>query len=155
MDSPVDRDTLRALVREILRELVSSGTGAPPRVEQVSISDDAALAAFVRRLLELFDDPATREDIRAGRHVFRLKEAPAVRPAAPSTSAPARAAPRRAASPEPAPMPERIDAGVLSEAKVIAIAASRDRVVLGKRVAVTPLARDKARELGLKLERER
>jgi len=143
MEPPVDLDTLRALVREILRDLVPAGSAgaaapAPPRIERVSIDDDAALAAFVRHLLRLFEDPAMREDIRAGRHVFRLKgQAPA------------------AASGGVAPLPERIDAGVLSEAKVIALAASRDRVVLGKRVAVTPLARDKARELGLKLERER
>jgi len=147
MDNSIDLDTLRALVREILRDLVPSGADgvaapAPPRIERVSIDDDAALAVFVRRLLRLFEDPAMREDIQAGRHVFRLEG-----------RAPAAAAERPA--PAPPPMPERIDAGVLSEAKVIALAASRDRVVLGKRVAVTPLARDKARELGLKLERER
>jgi hypothetical protein len=37
---------------------------------------------------------------------------------------------------------------------VIGLARSGRRVVLGKRVVVTPLARDKARQLGVKLERE-
>lgn len=144
MDAPIDREMLRALVREILRDLAGAGGGAggastpSPRTETVSIENDAELAAFVQRLLRLFEDAQAREDLRAGRYVFRLD--------------------RRASAPaqQPAePMPERIDAGVLSEAKVVALAASRRRVVLGKRVAVTPLARDKARELGLKLERER
>ncbi len=142
MDSSIDREMLRALVREILRDLAPAGSGAgaapepAPRTEAVSIENDADLAAFVQRLLRLFEDAQTREDLRAGRYVFRLnRRAPASAPAEPA--------------------PERIDAGVLSEAKVVALAASRRRIVLGKRVAVTPLARDKARELGLKLERER
>jgi len=144
MATPPDPDLLRSLVREILRDLVAPGSPAaaalaPVRVETVSIEDDADLAAFVQRLLTLFEDTQAREDIRAGRHVFRLNRR------APAATTPA----------APEPLPERIDAGVLSEAKVIALAASRRRVVLGKRVAVTPLARDKARELGLKLERER
>jgi hypothetical protein len=49
---------------------------------------------------------------------------------------------------------ERMDRGVLSESKVVGLARSGRRIVLGKRVVVTPLARDKARQLGVKLERE-
>ncbi len=176
-----DSDALRALVREMLRELVpaartqsaaaerpAAGSGAP-RVESVSISSDAELQAFVRRLLDLSAEPGGREALRGGRHGFRLAngggapepaapELAAPQPAAPQPAAPQPAAPQPAA-PQPAGGPERngeerIDGGVLSESKVIGLARSGRRIVLGKRVVVTPLARDKARQLGVKLERE-
>lgn len=153
-----ERDALRALVREMLRELVPNGrpqspataTANPseaPHIESVSISSDAELQALVRRVLDLSADPAGREALRSGRRGFRL--APSI--GAPSTGDPSGAAPvAERANGEV----NRIDTGVLSESKVIGLARSGRRVVLGKRVVVTPLARDKARQLGVKLERE-
>lgn len=142
-----DGDALRALVREMLRELVPNeraqrpGTTAAapeaPRIEAVSISNDAELQALIRRVLDLSADPAGREALRSGRHGFRLADnsaAPVVERAKGEV--------------------DRIETGVLSESKVIGLARSGRRIVLGKRVVVTPLARDKARQLGVKLERE-
>ena len=138
-----DSDALRALVREMLRDLVptarAQGSEDPvnaaeaPRVESISISSDAELRAFVRRLLDLSADPGGREALRSGRHGFRLASGNG---AAETVGE------------------QRIDRGVLSESKVIGLARSGRRIVLGKRVVVTPLARDKARQLGVKLERE-
>jgi hypothetical protein len=152
-----DSDALRALVREVLRDLVptaraqgaaaerpTAGSSAP-RVESVSISSDAELQAFVRRLLDLSADPAGREALRSGRHGFRLASgggAPRAGNGAAETGGPERNG------------DQRIDSGVLSESKVIGLARSGRRIVLGKRVVMTPLARDKARQLGVKLERE-
>lgn len=141
-----DSDALRALVREVLREVVPNkrpqaapGATEAPHTETISIANDAELQAFVRRLLDLSTDPGGREALRSGRHGFRLAGS--------------------AAAPEPTGGPERqheerIDRGVLSESKVIGLARSGRRIVLGKRVVVTPLAQDKARQLGVKLERE-
>jgi hypothetical protein len=112
-----------------------------PRVESVSISSDAELQAFIRRLLDLSAEPSGREALRSGRHGFRLAGGP---------DAPKQAGDGAVA----AGGEERIDSGVLSESKVIGLARSGRRIVLGKRVVVTPLARDKARQLGVKLERE-
>ena len=158
-----ERDALRVLVREMLRELVpnrrpqspATATANPseaPRIESVSISSDAELQALVRRLLDLSADPAGREALRSGRRGFRL--APST--GAPSTGAPSTGDPSGAATVAGRAKGEvdRIDTGVLSESKVIGLARSGRRVVLGKRVVVTPLARDKARQLGVKLERE-
>lgn len=158
-----DSDALRALVREVLRDLVpkarAPGPAAPavpgapgggtvnateaPRVESVSISSDAELQAFVRRLLDLSAEPGGREALRGGRHGFRL-----------ATGGGASCAGNGAAGGPEQNGEERIDSGVLSESKVIGLARSGHRIVLGKRVVVTPLARDKARQLGVKLERE-
>jgi hypothetical protein len=154
-----DSDALRALVREILRDLVptarartaaterpAAGSSAP-RVESVSISSDVELQAFVRRLLDLSADPGGREALRSGRHGFRLADRGASPPAAAKPAMPETEGPERHGE-------ERMDRGVLSESKVVGLARSGRRIVLGKRVVVTPLARDKARQLGVKLERE-
>jgi len=43
---------------------------------------------------------------------------------------------------------------VLSEARVVELARTHDRIVVGPEVAVTPLARDKAREMKLDIVRK-
>lgn len=150
-----DSDALRALVREMLRDLVptarAQGPAVPanvseaPRIESVSISSDAELQAFVGRLLDLSAEPGGREGLRSGLHGFRLANGGGASCAG-NGAAPAGGPGRNGE--------ERIDSGVLSESKVIGLARSGRRIVLGKRVVVTPLARDKARQLGVKLERE-
>jgi hypothetical protein len=48
----------------------------------------------------------------------------------------------------------RIERGAVTERAVVAAAKDGRRIVLGRRAVVTPLARDKARALGVALERE-
>jgi len=148
MSETLDKEALRAVIRDVLREIVpaaaarattrpAEGIASAPVVEEVTIAGEADLQAFVARLLRLCDEPGGREALQSGRHRFRLRAGRA------TTAAPADG------------RPQRIDAGVLSESKVIALARGGRQVTLGKRVVVTPLARDKARQLGLKLEREK
>jgi len=151
-----DSDALRALVREVLRELVPTARvpvaaaerpaaePSAPRIEAVSVANDVELQAFVRRLVALSADPVAREALRTGRHGFRLANGCARR----AGNGRAETGPAQSTG------AERIDKGVLSESKVIALARAGRTIVVGKRVAVTPLARDKARQLGVKLERE-
>lgn len=152
---PVDREAIRAMVRQVLRDALpeavrekiaaqAANTAAPKqkknearaaeseasKTEEVAITTDAELAAFVRRVLE------RRETIQAGRLRFRLKRA------------------RKAAETQPARGSERIDKGIVTEKKVMAAAKAGKRLVVGKGVVVTPLARDKARQLGVEIERE-
>ncbi len=152
-----DSDALRTLVREVLRDLVPTAraqgpanAAEAPRVECVSISSDAELQALIRRLLDLSAEPGGREALRSGRHGFRLANGDG----APRNGAPCNGSSTAAAGGPERNGEERIDSGVLSETKVIGLARSGRRIVLGKRVVVTPLARDKARQLGVKLERE-
>jgi hypothetical protein len=150
MSGTLDKEALRAVIRDVLREIVPAAaaraasrpaeqTGAGPVIEEVTIAGDRDLQAFVARVLRLCDEPDGRAALRDGRHRFRLRA---------GSSAAAAGAPADG-------QPQRIDAGVLSESKVIALARGGRQVMLGKRVVVTPLARDKARQLGLKLEREK
>ncbi|HEX9540506.1 MAG TPA: hypothetical protein VGA04_20275 [Streptosporangiaceae bacterium] len=160
----LDADTLRALVREVLREVLPtpgaptpgapapSAVGAPPpaappqvgavytvrdgveAVETVSLRTDQELAAFVSRILHLFENPKHRDDLRAGRLRFRL------------------AASGPAGSARPA---HRIEKGAVTEAAVRDAARAGARLVLGRRAVLTPLARDRARAAGVEIEKER
>ena len=62
-----DSDELRALVREVIRDVLPQGLAV---TETVNLSTDEDLAAFVKRLLDL--DPGQREELRSGRKRFRL-----------------------------------------------------------------------------------
>jgi hypothetical protein len=160
----LDADTLRALVRDVLREVLPtpgaptpgtpapSASGAPPpaappqvgavytvrdgveAVETVSLRTDQELAAFVSRILHLFENPKHRDDLRAGRLRFRL------------------AASGPAGSARPA---HRIEKGAVTEAAVRDAARAGARLVLGRRAVLTPLARDRARAAGVEIEKER
>jgi hypothetical protein len=149
MSGTLDREALRAVIRDVLREIVpaataraaarpTDGAASGPVVEEVTVAGDGDLQALIARILRLCDEPGGREALRSGRHRFRLRAGGAAAASAPANG-----------------VPQRIDAGVLSESKVIALARGGQKVTLGKRVVVTPLARDKARQLGLKLEREK
>jgi hypothetical protein len=153
-DKSIDREAIRAMVRQVLRDAlpeavrekiaaqaadaaapkkkeVRSAESDSSKTEDVAITTDAELAAFVRRVIE------QREAIQAGRLKFRLKRA------------------RKTAETESARVgSERIDKGIVTEKKVIAAAKAGKRLVVGKGVVLTPLARDKARQLGVQIERE-
>jgi hypothetical protein len=153
------RDQLRALVREVVRDAVAdvvpapTARSAPPppapahprheptgplaadektRTDAVRIATDQDLDAFVRRLLRLFENPKTRADIRAGRLRFRL-----------------------AGNGRATPATRRIDSGAVTERHIADMAESGGVLVLGRKAVLTPLAREKARAMGITIERER
>jgi hypothetical protein len=103
------------------------------RTETVRIASDADLDAFVRTLLHLFENPKTRADLRTGRLDFRL--AGTHRPSAGST--------------------RRFERGAVTERHVAEIADTGATLVLGPRAVLTPLARERARALGLTIQKER
>ncbi|WP_102141424.1 hypothetical protein [Mycobacterium hubeiense] len=152
----IDRAELRSLVREVVREAVSGVTPpptpsaptaapAPPtpaptgplaadektRTDTVRIASDADLDGFVRRLLKLFENPKTRTDLRTGRLRFRLAGASGANGS------------------------HRVDSGVVTERHIADIATDGGSLVLGRRAVLTPLAREKARALGISIQKER
>jgi hypothetical protein len=164
-------DELRALVREVIRDVLPDGL---PVSETVNLSTDEDLAAFVTRLLDL--DPGEREDLRAGRKRFRL--APGNdRTAGPAGRNGISAAPDAAALPirpaaAPAPVPgrppdppqgpapgnapvRRVERGAVTEALIRDAARAGERLVLGRAAVLTPLARDRARASGVEIVKER
>lgn len=154
-----ESDTARTLLRELLAEALAGGgaataamvppppvpavhrpsswgggAGGTPRTEVVRIESDADLAAFARALLEraAVDGPA----ILAGQLRFTLATG-AVRAAG--------AAPTGAL---------RVDSGAVTERTVRKAADAGARLILGPGAVLTPLARERARALGIDIERE-
>jgi hypothetical protein len=48
-----------------------------------------------------------------------------------------------------------VKSGVLSEPRIVEIARSHRKIILGAEVVLTPLARDKAREMRIELTRQK
>jgi hypothetical protein len=163
----ISSEELRALVREVVREAVTGLTAQVPRppaaavpaapvqpasvaeqmgleptgpraadgrvrTEEVRLNDDADLDGFVRKLLRLFENPKNRADIKAGRLRFRL-------------GGTTRSAPGGAV--------HRIDSGAVTERQIADLAGGT--LILGRRAVLTPLAREKARTLGITITKER
>jgi hypothetical protein len=106
-------------------------------VERVTLAGDDDLNRFVRDLLTRPD----RDAILAGRVRFTLGvEGGRLGGGAPSGA--------------PPPGATRVDRGAVTERTVAAAAKAGGRLVLGPRAVLTPLAREKARALGLQIERE-
>jgi hypothetical protein len=135
----LSHDDLRALVREVLREALPQARSEPSaESEVVAIQSDADLEAFVRRVLVLADDPQSRADLLDGTIRFRL------------------------ASPAPAQPPTppgndnimRIDHGAVTERRIQEAARSGSSIVVGRAAVLTPLAHDRARALGVTIEKE-
>ncbi len=137
-------EELRAAVRAVLRDVLptavidaartASSSVPATTAEEVALRTDADLDAFVRRVAALCADPTRRAALQEGRHGFRLAVSGDAAPAAGAVV--------------------RVDRGAVTERTVSRAAADGARLVLGKGAVLTPLARDKARSLGVVLERE-
>lgn len=151
----IPTELLRSLVREAVRDAVATAPEPAARsqaapgaefathgerrrqVTGVRIATDADLAAFVRQLMALFDNPRARDDIRNGWHRFSLTN-PQVEPGKHATATSV-----------------RVERGVLTERQVADAAEHARSIVAAPGVVITPLARDKARKLGVHIEKER
>jgi hypothetical protein len=114
---------------------MSPAAGPDVALWTVRLSTDADLHAFVLQVIRLADNPKRRRDLLGGRLRFTL-----------------------AAGPDDQGIPavtQRVDKGAVTERAVIAAAKAGARLVLGPRAVLTPLGRDKARALGVSVEKER
>ena len=158
----IDKSLLRELVKAVIAEEVAAvrkSVAAPaqpaqakptPAPESVRIASDADLVAFARKVLSLAGDPAKAKDIAAGRYPFRLEQAPAQIP----VPQPARPGATPTAASKPASGQSlRIDSGVVTETMLNKLPRGLAKLVLAPGVTVTPLAKDRARTLGLTFER--
>jgi hypothetical protein len=142
------RAAVRSVLREVLRDRLPEGSagglpegvpgsadrGTPAPVRDVVLRSDADLTAFVREVAELAEDPQRRAALRAGRHGFRL------------------AATAGAAAVASGVL--RVERGAVTERMVRRAADAGHRLVVGPRAVLTPLARDRARSLGIAVEKE-
>lgn len=142
MTDPETSAALRRMVREVLAEVlprdaapaVAAAPAADDDVRRVHVRDDHDLADLVIQVLNLAEDPARAADLRAGRIRFRLADAS-------GTGAPS------------GPEPLVVDRGAVTE-RLIQLAAREERPLhIGPRAVLTPLARDRARALGVDIQR--
>jgi len=167
-----DREAARDLLRDLLAEALAGANGhagapavppppvaavlrpstwsAPPSgaevvgdggrggTEPVVIETDDDMQRFVHALAARLEDPGQREAIRTGRLRFALSRGGAT-----------------ASRPAGAGGVVRVDRGAVTERKVAEAAKAGARLLLGPRAVLTPLAREKARALGIEFERER
>jgi hypothetical protein len=169
----IDREALRGLIRQVLRDAVpvdvqkklsaalakKGASPAKPRpaspvrdesTEEIAITSDSDLHRFVQRLLAMAEDSAVREALKSGQRKFRLAKSAAGPSATPRPQQ--REESRRPTSQNTSG--NRIDKGLVAERHIVAAAKKGGRLTVAKGVAVTPLARDKARQLGVVIERE-
>ncbi len=177
----IDREDLRELVREALKEALG-GTGPaagkavpqPPRDQgappvataetqagfvptiraalargrparmAVSVRSSADLDRFARDIAGAASHADLKTAIVSGDLGFDLAGGAAVAQA-----------PATAAKAAPTGGTYEMKSGVLSETKIVEIARTHKRIVVGGDVVVTPLARDKAREMRIELMRQK
>jgi len=136
--------TLSALIREVLSEelakLKPAVSKSGMRNETVSITSDVELNAFARHLIKSMSDPTTRQEFEAGRVEFTLSSG---RQKSTTDHQPA-----SLGSTE-----HRINNGFLSERHIDNLSEDIKRLLIGKAVRITPLARDRARQRGIVIER--
>jgi hypothetical protein len=155
--SGISSQEIRQMVREALRDLLPAGKAGPqtsggtllsrlraalsdPKQPKVEIRIDHAndLSAFARDLLQAPDD--IRIGILSGKIGFGLA---------------ARGGGATPAAPAQQRIPHQIAKGVVTELMVAEFGKTSDRLIIGNCVVVTPLARDKAREVKLEIVRDR
>jgi hypothetical protein len=126
-----EREGLRTLVRDVIREALAEtrrpgGPAAADGVEPVRLASDADLDAFVRRIVGLMRDPATAARVESGELRFTLGNGRA----------------------------GEALSGLVTE-RAIDAQPEGATLRLASDAVVTPLARDRARQRRIKLERAR
>jgi hypothetical protein len=166
----VDADAIRALVREVLADLLPAPTGsgagatAPAPAAPVPVAPAPARAGpaqqgsplTVREHVESVETVAIRTDADLGAfvlHLLHLFENPKHRDALRAGRLRFRLA--ATAVPGSAQPSHRFEKGAVTEAMVAASARAGARLVLGPRAVLTPLARDRARAAGVEIVKER
>ena len=123
----MNSDEIRRLVRQALTEAL----GSPDKDDgaiAVTVDSDAELMAFAREVA------ANAKAVKSGKTTYRLA---------------------RSQTKPTAGGGYRWEHGVLNEVRIIEISKTHSRVLLGPGAVVTPLARDKARQVKLELVKER
>jgi hypothetical protein len=150
--SAISSEEIRKLVREALKDALPAIKAAPATVGglaqriraalggskhvEVSIGNDGDLNAFARELIAATAYEDVRAAVQSGGVHFALVK-------------------NSAAQGKPALAAPRIDKGLFTETMVTEIGRNASQIVIGKGVVVTPLGRDRARELKIEIVRER
>jgi hypothetical protein len=167
-----DTEAIRALVREVLADLLPAATRDPGNSGAAGSAGGEGLAGgpgrgtgapaqpglphTVREHVESVEVVSIRTDAELGSfvmHLLHLFENPKHRDALRAGRLRFRLAAPAAGG--PAQPSHRIEKGAVTEAMVAASARAGARLVLGRRAVLTPLARDRARAAGVEIVKER
>jgi hypothetical protein len=160
-----DGEAIRALVREVLADLLPSlagdvaGQARPGPVQAAGAQVSPAqpgLAHTVRENVESVEVVSIRTDTDLAAfvmHLLHLFENPKHRDALRSGRLRFRLA--ATAAPGSVQPSHRVEKGAVTEAMVTAAARAGARLVLGPRAVLTPLGRDRARAAGVEIVKER
>lgn len=113
----------------------TTSPGPATATEPVRLHDDRDLDAFVRHIAQRCEDPNQRAALRAGQVRFTLNRDGATTAATAAGGA-------------------AVHHGAVTERVVERAAASGGVLVIGVRAVITPLGRDRARSLGVQIQRE-
>jgi len=120
-------------------------------LQPVRLATDEDLREFALQIVRLADNPKRRRDLLAGRLRFTLAAAGLVlHPGHGRANGHGSLGPAGTGQAD-----HRIERGAVTERAVQAAAGAGARLVLGPRAVLTPLARDRARALGVPIEKER
>jgi hypothetical protein len=166
MAAGIDREELRALVRQALKESLGPAIAVAPVVDQglaadlraalargkpakvpVAAGTGADLDRFARGIAEACGDAEIKAAIVGGDVRFEPVQA-----AQPGKPAAAKAAPTQVPAKGGA---FEMTSGVLSEVKLVEISRTHSKILIGSDVVMTPLARDKARAMKVELVRQK
>ena len=155
MGSGIDKEELRQLVRDVLRSsLPAAGAAAASQkpgnlIEAIrqamlpggknAVTAPADLDAFAREIVNAAAHEDVKSAIMTGRVTFSRKDDG---PGQTQNRAPAMKGGQF-----------RIDKGMLNEMRIAEIGKQYSKILVGPEVVVTPLARDRARELKLEMVR--
>jgi hypothetical protein len=151
----IDRDELRSMVRQALKETLGAKGDAPAeaagdlasdiktalaRGKPAKVKMAADLDAFARGILAAGEDSVLKQAILSGDVRFEIAGGAEARS---SQKAPAKGG------------SFHMESGVLGETKIVELARSHSKIVVGSDVVVTPLAREKARQLKVEIARQK
>jgi hypothetical protein len=157
MAGGINREELRKLVRDVLRATLSAipeKSSEQPQnlldaMRQAALPGGSGIVAVTEDLssfAQMVVQAASHEDLKvaimSGRLKFELGKA-------------FQSKPRSSENPVHSGKAFTIDHGMLSETRIAEIGKTHTKIVLGREVVVTPLARDRARELKLELVRSK
>jgi len=135
------RDEIRAILREELAALRAEPAHGAPVTERVSVASSAALNRFARDLVERAASPDFATRLARGDIVFELAQDPPAHIGAAIVMGPARA------------QPVTQDKKLITERDIAALAGQSRSLRIARHSRLTPLARDEARRLGIRIER--
>ncbi len=140
----------------LMKQLLESAQSNGKTAVAVDLSSDKKVNEFVQDLTKCLKDQHVAGLIGAGRLKFKALTQPG---SANSKRVPDRKTSQSITidskkSADTAPCNGRIESGVLVESKVLALSKTHQRIEIAKGVILTPLAKDRARQLKIEIVRQ-